>query len=115
MDTSKKYKMGYKVVKRYTLKSAIINFDGQIGTVRYKINEWVKPRKGCGPLCVFSYNGIDNAKLFAGFSDSIYVCLYEQSEKSKVYTNDKRDVGLDGLPFGTILASKVKLIRRINK
>ena len=108
-------KIGYKVVKKYTLKSAIVNFCNQIGTVRYKINEWVKPGKGCGPLCVFSYNNIDSAKLFAGPRDTIYECVYKQSEELQVYTKDRRGTDLVGLPYGTRLAYRVKLIRRINK
>jgi len=44
-----KYKKGYKVVQKSTLISCSILNKG----IKYKVNDWVKPRKDCGPLCVF--------------------------------------------------------------
>ena len=104
----KKYETGYKVVKKQSLVSAIIQ--GKDCALQYKVNKWIKSRKGCGPLCVF--NTIENAKDFKWDNQTIYECLYEKSNEHKVYCgNGERSIF--SLPQGTILATKVELIRRI--
>jgi len=102
------YETGFKVVKKQSLVSAIIQ--GKDCTLQYKVNKWIKSRKGCGPLCVF--NTIENAKDFKWDNHTIYECLYEKSNEHKVYCgNEERSIF--SLPQGTVLATKVKLIRRI--
>ena len=110
----KKYKKGYKVVTRRTLMSC--NMLTLFGSVKYKVDKWVKPVKGFGPLCVF--NTIEDAEYFNHYMlDSIYECFYEESKKDVIYyiSNLGNIVkrGLESLPTGTVLATRVKLIRRV--
>ena len=107
-------KKGYKVVTRRTLLSC--NMLVTIGGVKYKINEWTKPVKGFCPLCVF--DTIEDAEIFNyHMLDSIYECLYEESKKDAIYyINSWKNIikkGLEFLPRGTVLATKVKLLRRV--
>ena len=109
-----KYETGYKVVRKRSLISCTVI--GKNIAVRYKINEWVKPIKDCGPFCVF--NTIEDAERFNHqMLASIYECLYERSSDRYVYiqipyTAPEARPLLD-LPTGTVLATKVKLIRGI--
>ena len=109
-----KYTTGYKVVKKRSLISCVIV--GKNIARQYKVNKWVKPVKGNGPLCVF--NTIEDAEYFNHYMlDSIYECFYEESKKDVIYyiSNLGNIVkrGLESLPTGTVLATRVKLIRRV--
>jgi len=107
-----KYETGYKVVRKRSLVSAVI--EGRDKSLQYKINEWTKPVKGFGPLCVF--DTIEDAKDFKWDNDTIYECLYEKSSEHKVYFHSgqrREERNIFYLPKGTILATKVKLLRRI--
>lgn len=102
--------IGYKVVRKRTLQSATRN----IGSIKYKTNDWVYPEKDCGPLCVFKDK--KNAINFMGesFGDfySIYECLYEPSKEKYVYYKKIIQGGLSILPTGTALANRVKLTKK---
>ena len=104
-----KYKKGYKVVQKRTLLSCSILSRG----IKYKINEWVRPNIYCGPLCVF--DSLSDAKGFYSHNtDTIYECLYKSDTlKGSVYLEDLSYLNFDHLPYGTVLASKVKLIKRV--
>ena len=103
-----KYTTGYKVVKKRSLISCVIV--GKNIARQYKVNKWVKPVKGNGPLCVF--NTIENARNFKWDLHTIYECLYEKSPEHRVYCSvEKRNIF--DLPQGTVLATKVKLLRRV--
>ena len=106
-------KKGYKVVTKRTLMSYL---DFTLGSVKYKIHKWAKPIKGNGPLCVF--NTIEDAEIFNHqMLASIYECFYEESELKTVYYhtayNEIRRTTLGNLPKGTLLATKVQLIRGV--
>lgn len=113
MVTSEKYKKGYKVVTKYTLTSAYVAKDSE---VKYIINKWVKPPKNGGPLCVF--DNFDDACRYIVNRESVltmYSCLYELSNECEVWENMSfRRIPAPCLFGGVRLASKVKLIRRIN-
>ena len=104
-----KYTTGYKVVKKRSLISCVIV--GKNIARQYKVNKWVKPVKGNGPLCVF--NTIENARNFKWDLHTIYECLYERSLERNAYIKNVERKHLLSLPQGTVLANKVKLIRRI--
>jgi len=107
-----KYETGYKVVKKRSLISCIIA--GKNIARQYKLNEWVKPIKDNGPLCVF--NTIEDAKDFKCNNNTIYECLYEKSSEHKVYFHSgqrREERNIFYLPKGTVLATKVKLLKRI--
>lgn len=77
---------------------------------RYRINKWVSPKSGCGPLAVFSDRPA--ALRFCGFPHP-RPCLYVEA-KTKIlglwYTDMYGDrEGRIDLPEGTCLASKVML------
>ena len=106
-------KKGYKVVIKRTLMSC--NMLTLFGGIKYKVNKWVKPIEGNGPLCVF--NSIEDAEdLNYHMLDSIYECLYEESKENTIYIVTNNEISskkLENLPRGTVLATKGKLIRRI--
>ena len=104
-----KYETGYKVVKKQSLVSAIMQ--GKDYTLQYKVDKWVKPLKDNGPLCIF--NTIEDAKNFKWDTHTIYECLYERSLERNVYIKNIERKHLLSLPEGTVLATKVKLMRRI--
>jgi len=106
-----KYKKGYKVVQKYTLSSsAVIGY----GSIKYIRNVWVKPVKNCGPLCVF--DNLEHAERFNHYMlDSIYECFYEPTDpmRHSVYVENHSSYSLCYLPIGTVLATKVKLTKRV--
>ena len=103
-----RYKKGYKVVQKRTLNSCNV-IDGAI---KYRVNKWVVPLIHCGPLCIFK--NIEDAGKFNHFMlDTIYECLYEESKGNVVYIKDGRSYNIDHLPRGTVLATKVKLVKRV--
>lgn len=111
MDTSKKYKKGYKVVTKYTLTSAYMIKDSE---VKYIMNKWVKPPENGGPLCVF--DNINDAYRFIvnrGSAFTMYSCLYELSNEHEVWDKSYIRMSVSDLSGGVRLASKVKLIRMI--
>ena len=100
---------GYKIVTNCNgrLSSAFVNLPGM---VEYKVDEWVTPKNGCGPLAVFYSLG--GANIFArghcaSISHEIYSCEYELSGEKTMWTVEQT-TGM--LPPGTILASSVKLV-----
>lgn len=101
-----KSKIGYKVV-RETYYSAIR--DG----IYYKINEWVCPKPGHGPLCVFE--DLKSASRFISNSGlHIYRCEYIPSPCDRVWEEDRYCYkNLIALPCGTVLAKKVKLLELV--
>ena len=105
---------GYKVVSKNELCCIVVK-----KCVKYRFNEWVEPSKNCGPLCVF--NTLEEARKFSKSIISeyyIYECLYYPSNEWVVYypSNDHIygfcKTSLFQLPKGTVLANRVKLIKK---
>ena len=95
--------------------------------IKYKLQEWVTPRKGFGPLCCF--DSLESIKKFIDslgnvkeFFDEIFdnhskrwevwECEIELSELKKVWRRHS-EFYLEDLPKGTVLADRVKLLRRV--
>lgn len=84
------------------------------GGCEYKVGQWIQPKKGCGPLCVFRIR--QDATFFAGSVCLIKKCLYVESEESAVWYKYslfypvRYSRLLCTLPPGTVLASAVKLL-----
>lgn len=107
MGDTNEVRLGWKVVNRFDMSSCSISEDGS--SVRYKCGEWVQPRKGCGPLCVFDNR--DAARSFFSPHEAVLECFYTPSKQTAVWTNDYgRDRLLDELPSGTVLADAVYII-----
>lgn len=101
-----KTKIGYKVCDDQ-MHSVL----AYVNPVEYKLQEFIKPQKRCGPLCVF--NDIEFALSFAsGTTSRVFECEYIPSKKSKVW-DDRRKEDLTWLPLNTVLASAVKLLEEI--
>lgn len=112
----KNIKIGYKVVrKQKNYLYSVNNAD-----IKYKLNIWVYPKTDAGPLVLFnSYKSAINwIKTEIGFfiGLQIYSCEYVQSKNQYIYycgnTNNK--VYIHELPNGTVLATKIKLIKKID-
>ena len=112
-------KKGWKVVDR-TRGMGSWSCLFEFRNVFYLMNEWVKPQKGCGPLCVFETK-LD-ALRFLGIKQSdsymikryVFPCLYYESKK-KFPHDENKWCGVSVLPPGTVLASRVMLIKSTKK
>lgn len=123
-----KIKKGFKVIRPDDRRSAIargLSFE-QLSSVVYVRNRWVKPRKGCGPLCVFKTR--EFAENFAGIRNLVVVkCEYKPSTEQLVWYRRRsqrwsvaacrwynrlvrRDARLEMLPTNTALASEVRCV-----
>lgn len=115
--------VGYKLVMNDCGKRLVSFFSGS--PITYGIYMWSVPKDGDGPLAVFS-NYDDAHKFTRGIDKSykkhglfqIYMCEYEEavccdsmwiSFAEVVYPLD-----LYNAPCGTVLASRVRLLGRIN-
>ena len=111
----KRNKKGIKVcrVELDGFKSAFN--DGRV--VDYKIGKWAKRPEKCGPLAVF--DTVENAKGFidSGFdSKKFFRCKYKPSKETRLYKTYKGGGVSEkewALPYGTIFADKVKIIKEI--
>lgn len=84
--------------------------------IEYKINVFVYPTNGDGPLAVF--DTFRNAKNFLGGLSKvplkIFKCKYTKSEENHLwFMNNKYKFTKKTLPIGTICADKVMLIEKI--
>jgi hypothetical protein len=116
-------KMYYKVVA--LSKDNVPHSYGQFpyGDVTYWIGEWVEPPENCGPLTVFET--YEQAEYFAWIDRSntarrarIYECEIKKSRCTKIWMKRKSDTiikHLEDMGRGTVLAKKVKLVRRVTK
>jgi hypothetical protein len=108
-------KIGYKILDE--MGSIIVGFEQ--GGILYKINEWIKPNKNCGPLCLFKT--FEEAEKYKGwFKRKIYLCEYEPSDDLKVWVDknyDNNDYNpfceLDCLYKNTKLAKKIKILEEV--
>ena len=111
-------KIGYKVVRVVDgeLHSYIII---RQPSVTYEVGKTKRPRKGCGPLCIF--RDAHTAKVFADAIEDtrwptgyrVYKCSYKKSRATQVYIPSHVVRDMDLLPKGTILASEVTLIEEV--
>ena len=120
----KDIKIGYKICKVTDYQLLSINADRP---VVYIPGEWAKPYLRCGPLAVF--DTLENVKdFFRGYygyhtkNGGIFKCEYipytgkgeELYERKHLFSRGTDHIStLEWCPHGTILASKVKLIKRI--
>lgn len=111
MTIFRKSKIGVKACRQEPDGLVSAFCDGKV--VGYEIGKWTKRPEKCGPLAIF-----DTLKSAVYFMDSIYTdkiyfqCKYKKSKETVLY-NDRGYHTRTKLPQGTILADKVKLIRRI--
>lgn len=113
-------RMGYKVVRVQgtLLVSAVQGPCG--GGIEYTPNKWVRPKKNCGPLCLFrSLAQARDLQLQMVYGCAIHRCQYKRSKGNAVYDQRclarNRDVILAKkyLPLGTILARAIKLGKQV--
>jgi hypothetical protein len=102
---------GYKVVSN-NLKSPYADFYG--GEVKYKIGKKTKPKKGNGPLSVFTE--LESTLHFRGVDERVFKCIYKKSESNSLWTIEKgirrsRDCFF---PDNTDFADWVELTEEIN-
>lgn len=102
----------YKVVRLVDqdLRSCM----GGSGYIKYLVNKFVSPRKGYGPLCVFSTLALAEKFIRTNRANGyfevlqIYSCQIIKSELDVIW-NPLHRIEKVELPKGTILASSVKL------
>ena len=89
--------------------------------VDYRLDDWVEPRPGCGPLCLFSHY-VDAERFIWQMEDGpfrntweqqgellVYVCRYQESQESRAW-NAKFHSDLGELCQGTVLADRIRLL-----
>lgn len=112
MDKPKGWKVGYKVVRGNNCMSACLFVKAQ---TRYFRSRPTYPKKGCGPLCVFT--SLEDALNFASLPHHIYLCYYKPSRGTYIWwrtlEGDKDWLPLSSLSKGKALALAVQLVKRI--
>ena len=105
------------------LKSILVTEEPSI---QYKVNEWVKPHTGCGPMAVFSYLPFAIAWSVSfmdlnGYGCKIWKCDIKESKEQRIYhppTQWDKDEGRFGLvekhieemPSKSVLCREVMLL-----
>lgn len=111
--------MYYKVV-RVSHRDGLVSARQDRYRTIYRLNEWVEPPLKGSKLFVFS--DARNAREFAFLEEKIYECEIEGEETPTTVARDSlwiSDFWSGGVvpfmpaPIGTILASRVKLIREV--
>lgn len=78
------------------------------GTVRYRVGRWTRPRKGCGPLCLFTSSSPFQGPRFT------YWAEYRPSRATRVWVRVRgrlKEVRhLRDLSDDTALATAIKLL-----
>lgn len=110
------WKSGYKVVYPYdSALCSLVHIPDRRRVVDYALRRTTKPRKGCGPLCVF--RTLRRAKNWAVLWRGIaYKCLYKPSKHGRIWGIVRpKEIGmrLVDLPRGTVLADRVRLMRKV--
>lgn len=116
--------VAYKIVQpKYPFCSPRMLFsywiDLSSAYVEYREEEWARPRKSCGPLAAF--DTLRNAKEFREAVSGrvivapIYECQIARSEEKTLWLIDSagNTCVQAGLPAGTILCSRIKLIKEV--
>ncbi len=111
---------GYKIVQQKdNILCSCFNNQYYPGAIEYKVNEWVYPKIGNGPLAVF--DNFENARIFQDDRfyrhHKIFSCLfipnYYQDRLWFKSITIKGSLRLGLLPVGTVLASQIILIEEI--
>jgi len=101
----------YKLISSFWNKGLDHRYSNSPVGVQYYVGKWVKRPKDQGPLALF--NTLDTAKIFLThwkIGSCIYECQYEGSEDEILWWNNIEVV--DNLPLGTVLADKIKLVKK---
>ena len=118
-----KTRRGYKVVQfnqnappSQQLESVIVDTGQGRGGRFYQLARWVGRARSSGPLCVF--NEVELARQFTNrLNCRVYECEYVPSKHTRVWRRGGWNVSgqpLSDLPHGTVLAHKVKLLKKVN-
>ena len=86
-------KLGYKILR--VQRSQLWSWIGAgVGQVRYQVGKWAYPKKGCGPLCVYSKNeDVISKKVH----DPVYYC------QVKVYSKEMSAFFDNGIGDGSMV------------
>lgn len=85
----------------------------------YGFKKWARPMAGWGPLCVFrskySATKFMREKLTHGLGYKLFSCEYSPSSQYKIwrkYVNGVTSRELHTMPRGTVLATRVRLLKK---
>lgn len=107
----------YKVVFKEAGKLVSAMIMERYAALEYPPNKWVTRQQHCGPLCCF--DTLENAKQFIINQRvpekyfEIWECEIVKSDEERVWTTSRAEK-LEALPEGTILADRLKLVRRVS-
>jgi len=113
-------KKGWKVVMRQDEEELVyISLFERYRPCKYGLKKWTKPMKGWGPLCVFrskySATKFMREKLTHGLGYTLFPCEYSPSSRDKIwrkYVNGVASRMLFTMPRGTVLATRVRLLKK---
>lgn len=109
-------KKGYKLVLNADVGLRSVCECSRDSAVLYLEGKWVEPREDCGPLGLFETYVAAEAFRMHKRNEQIYECEYEPSEE-KIFWRDggirEHDRKSRALPFGTVFAKRVKLLKRV--
>jgi hypothetical protein len=101
-------KYGYKVIHRWKSGQMISCIDLPSRMVEYFVDKWTEPKKGNGPLAVFSDLIFAKNFVLSSMNMEIYKCKYILSDKESVWS-DYSVLTKKFFPEGTRLADKVMI------
>jgi len=120
------YKVLYRDNQRKLYSSHLFfgrnDYCGKGRHLRYYLNKWTYPKNLCGPLTVFSrledaenfLIGLSGKRGVLNSSLRIYMCEYDKSCENNVFEyGEKGFCEYSDLPYGTILAKRVKIIFKV--
>jgi hypothetical protein len=98
--------IGYKVLRRNLASRLEAIAEGGIF---YKLDEWVYPKRKCGPLAVFNSRkrALDFMRNYCG--SVLYKVRYTESKRRELWDPFST---CDNVPTGTCFANKVMLLTR---
>ncbi len=112
-----KIKDGWKVVREWRRGNGKLISARGLGEVHtYSYKKFIKPREGCGPFAVFKTK-LAAREWYCSIDQKVVKCKYVESPEEDLYCPGtcryeiRRNYGFARLPLGTVLASRVKLVR----
>lgn len=93
-------------------------------SVKYAVGKWTRPRRSCGPLCVFGSMAFalgwrqllcvfDNKILASVFECEVELSTHKKAWSGSVAECPYEEVKFADLPTDTVLADRVKLGKQV--
>jgi len=111
----KRIRTGFKVCRCIGYYEIVSAFPSLGHSKNYNIGGWTRRPNNCGPLALF--DRLQDAEAFLDRESgeprlTIFLCEYVESDEHQLYTEYGR---AHIVPYGTVFADEIKLIKRMYK